>query len=65
MDIKKECPIDIPTSHLAKMCLIPAENYLNMYDKLLRRQLKGHTAPIVIIIMFLKNNLENCKIILF
>jgi hypothetical protein len=60
MDIKEECPIDIPTSHLAKMCLIPTENDLNMYSTLLRRKIKGHTAATVII-TFLENSLESWK----
>jgi len=61
MDIKEECPIDIPTSHLAKMCLVPTEIDLNMYDRLLRKQAKGCTVPIVIINMFVENNLESWK----
>jgi hypothetical protein len=57
MDIKEECPIDIPTSHLAKMCLVPTEIDLNIYDRLLKKQARGCTEPIVIVIMFLENNL--------
>jgi hypothetical protein len=51
MNIKEECPIDIPTSHLAKMCLIPTENYLRMYNKILiskilKNKIKVHDSTI-------------------